>query len=81
MMGYASHLVVEVADQNLSSATSQTALTALGMYYAQLAMNYAWMPLFFSGECRAEYNEARQGEARRDERNGRRVTIGRRSGV
>lgn len=53
MMGYASHLVVEVADKNLNPTTSKTAVTALGMYYAQLALNFAWMPLFFTGESKS----------------------------
>ncbi len=51
MMGYASHLVAEVAVKNLDPATRDTAMGALGLYYAQLALNFAWMPLFFSGEC------------------------------
>lgn len=54
MMGYASHLVAEVATKNLDSATSDTAMAALGLYYAQLALNFAWMPLFFSGEWWSE---------------------------
>lgn len=51
MMGYASHLVSEVAIKNIDPATRDTAMGALGLYYAQLALNFAWMPLFFSGEC------------------------------
>ncbi|CAK9782876.1 TspO/MBR-related protein [Cutaneotrichosporon oleaginosum] len=50
MMGYASHLVAEVAVKNIDPATRDTALGALGLYYAQLALNFAWMPLFFSAK-------------------------------
>ncbi|BEI81046.1 hypothetical protein CcaverHIS002_0202060 [Cutaneotrichosporon cavernicola] len=48
MMGYASHLVSEVAVKNLDPVTRDMANTALGLYYAQLALNLSWMPLFFS---------------------------------
>ncbi|GMK56370.1 hypothetical protein CspeluHIS016_0302100 [Cutaneotrichosporon spelunceum] len=50
MMGYASHLVSEVAVKNVDSATSETAKGALGLYYAQLVLNFAWMPLFFTAK-------------------------------
>lgn len=50
MMGYASHLAVKVYDNNLSPLTSEHASDALGLYYAQLAMNLIWTPLFFTAK-------------------------------
>lgn len=50
LMGYASHLVVQVRDNNLNAVTSEHATDALGLYYAQLGLNLAWMPLFFTAK-------------------------------
>jgi benzodiazapine receptor len=50
MMGYASHLAVQVADQDLAPYTAERATDCLGLYYAQLALNFAWMPMFFTAK-------------------------------
>lgn len=49
MMGYASHLMVEVYDKNLHPIADQAG-EALGQYYVQLGLNLAWMPLFFTAK-------------------------------
>ncbi|KAF8316891.1 TspO/MBR-related protein [Clavulina sp. PMI_390] len=46
-MGYASHLAVRSYDNALTPAVRDTALYAIKLYYAQLAMNMSWTPLFF----------------------------------
>ncbi|KIO17152.1 hypothetical protein M407DRAFT_175985 [Tulasnella calospora MUT 4182] len=46
-MGYASHLAIKAHDTSLSPVARRLAYSGLGLYYAQLAMNLAWTPLFF----------------------------------
>lgn len=50
MMGYASHLAAQVHDQNLSPLLAERASDCLVLYYAQLALNLAWMPMFFTAK-------------------------------
>ena len=46
-MGYASHLIVKTFDNSFDPSTRQLAQLALTLYWAQLAGNYLWTPLFF----------------------------------
>ncbi|OBZ70450.1 Translocator protein [Grifola frondosa] len=46
-MGYASHLAVKAFDESLTTARKSPTSIALTLYYAQLALNLAWSPLFF----------------------------------
>lgn len=49
-MGYASHLAVKAYDSNLNPLVTERASESLGLYYAQLALNLVWMPLFFTAK-------------------------------
>ncbi|TNY18439.1 TspO/MBR-related protein [Rhodotorula diobovata] len=47
-MGFASHVLVKALDTAIiGSPTSRLAMSALKLYWAQLALNLAWTPLFF----------------------------------
>jgi len=45
-MGYASHLAVKSFDSSVLQTRSDLSL-ALGLYFAQLGLNFLWSPLFF----------------------------------
>ncbi|KAJ7047296.1 TspO/MBR-related protein [Mycena alexandri] len=49
-MGYASHLTVKAMDGVLSPSLRSDCVTALSLYYAQLALNILWTPLFFGAK-------------------------------
>jgi len=46
-MGWASHLAVRALDTSLTPSAKQDAEDGLGLYWAQLALNLAWTPIFF----------------------------------
>ncbi|KDQ64586.1 hypothetical protein JAAARDRAFT_28229 [Jaapia argillacea MUCL 33604] len=46
-MGYASHLAVKALDTSTAETARAGASLGLSLYYAQLALNVAWSPLFF----------------------------------
>ncbi|KAI8581631.1 hypothetical protein K450DRAFT_232233 [Umbelopsis ramanniana AG] len=46
-MGYGSHLIANHAAYSLSPETKELAQLGLNLYYSQLALNFAWTPLFF----------------------------------
>ncbi|KAF9055348.1 TspO/MBR-related protein [Hymenopellis radicata] len=47
-MGYASHLAMKTLESPLLSSNEQSKLElGIALYYAQLAMNFTWTPLFF----------------------------------
>jgi len=47
-MGYASHLAVKALDRGLlSPASANSARSGIKLYWAQLALNLLWSPLFF----------------------------------
>ncbi|KAK0206677.1 TspO/MBR-related protein [Desarmillaria ectypa] len=49
-MGYVSHLAVNALDTASSPSTRSDIRLGIALYYAQLAMNFIWSPLFFSGK-------------------------------
>ncbi|KAF8195819.1 TspO/MBR-related protein [Mycena galopus ATCC 62051] len=49
-MGYASHLAVKVFDDASSLSVKSDCMLALSLYYAQLALNILWTPLFFGAK-------------------------------
>ncbi|KAJ6598992.1 TspO/MBR-related protein [Mycena vulgaris] len=49
-MGYASHLTIKALDSALSPAVRSDCMLALSLYYAQLALNILWTPLFFGAK-------------------------------
>ncbi|KAJ7283578.1 TspO/MBR-related protein [Mycena rebaudengoi] len=49
-MGYASHLTVKALDNAISPQVRSDCTLALSLYYAQLALNIAWSPLFFGAK-------------------------------
>ncbi|EGO01884.1 hypothetical protein SERLA73DRAFT_120532 [Serpula lacrymans var. lacrymans S7.3] len=46
-MGYASHIAVKALDVSSDPVLRSDLTLALGLYYAQLALNCLWSPLFF----------------------------------
>ncbi|PSS05390.1 hypothetical protein PHLCEN_2v3879 [Hermanssonia centrifuga] len=46
-LGYASHLAADAHDNAFLPADIDATSTGIVLYYAQLAMNFAWTPLFF----------------------------------
>ncbi|KAK0468480.1 TspO/MBR family-domain-containing protein [Desarmillaria tabescens] len=49
-MGYVSHLAVNALDATSSPSTRSDVKLGIALYYAQLAMNFIWSPLFFNGK-------------------------------
>jgi len=49
-MGYASHIAVRAYDASALQSTKSDLSLGLGLYYAQLALNLAWTPLFFGSK-------------------------------
>ncbi|KAK0230658.1 TspO/MBR-related protein [Armillaria fumosa] len=49
-MGYASHLAVNALDTASNPLTPSDVKLGIALYYAQLAMNFIWSPLFFNGK-------------------------------
>ncbi|KAJ7129590.1 TspO/MBR-related protein [Mycena epipterygia] len=49
-MGYASHLIVKALDSAFSPSAKSDCMLALSLYYAQLALNILWTPLFFGAK-------------------------------
>ncbi|PBK69748.1 TspO/MBR-like protein [Armillaria solidipes] len=49
-MGYASHLAVNALDTASNPSTRSDVKLGIALYYAQLAMNFIWSPLFFNGK-------------------------------
>ena len=49
-MGYASHLAVKAMEDTVKPQSRDDLNTAIALYYAQLAMNVAWTPLFFGAK-------------------------------
>ncbi|KAG9011563.1 hypothetical protein FRB94_008132 [Tulasnella sp. JGI-2019a] len=49
-MGYTSHLAVKIHDTSLSPRTKSLAYRGLQLYWAQLALNFAWTGLFFGAK-------------------------------
>lgn len=47
MIGYASHVLVPVADSSPNPLVASVAEHALALYYVQLALNFIYMPIFF----------------------------------
>ncbi|TFK43466.1 TspO/MBR-related protein [Crucibulum laeve] len=47
-MGYASHVAVKALDTSVAPSTRNDLSVGLGLYFAQLGLNYLWSPLFFS---------------------------------
>ncbi|KAJ7590916.1 TspO/MBR-related protein [Mycena floridula] len=50
-MGYASHLAVKALDNAAMPATRSALKLGLTLYYAQLALNVSWSPLFFNAKA------------------------------
>ena len=50
LMGYASHLAVRSFDTAVTPSGAAEADKALQLYYAQLALNMLWTPLFFGAQ-------------------------------
>ncbi|KAJ9107353.1 hypothetical protein QFC24_003500 [Naganishia onofrii] len=50
MMGYASHLAVKSFDAAATPDGTAKADNALQLYYAQLALNLLWSPIFFGSQ-------------------------------
>jgi len=51
-MGYASHLAVRAHDTRLTSTRTALAYRGLQLYWAQLALNFAWTGIFFGAKKR-----------------------------
>jgi benzodiazapine receptor len=49
-LGYVSHLSVKAFDAAVTPQGTAQADQAIQLYYAQLALNCLWTPLFFGGE-------------------------------
>ncbi|KAG8887315.1 hypothetical protein FRB98_000243 [Tulasnella sp. 332] len=49
-MGYASHLAIKVHDTSFSPVIKSVAYRGLQIYWAQLALNFAWTGLFFGAK-------------------------------
>ncbi|KAF5344079.1 hypothetical protein D9758_008868 [Tetrapyrgos nigripes] len=60
-MGYASHLAVKAFDASISPSAQDDLQLGLTLYYAQLAMNFAWTPLFFNSK-RALFDKHTNGQ-------------------
>ncbi|KAJ6539415.1 TspO/MBR-related protein [Mycena capillaripes] len=49
-IGYAAHLTVKALDGASSASVKSDCMLALSLYYAQLALNILWTPLFFGAK-------------------------------